>query len=98
MATVIQMRRGTAAEWTSVNPLLAQGEIGTELDTHKWKCGDGVLRWSALPYVTGGPGPKGDPGPAGAQGPAGATGAQGPAGVKGDPGAVGPSGDRKSNV
>ena len=92
MATVIQMRRGTAAEWTSVNPLLAQGEIGTELDTHKWKCGDGVLRWSALPYVTGGPGPKGDPGPAGAQGPAGATGAQGPAGVKGDPGAVGPSG------
>lgn len=92
MATVIQMRRGTAAEWTSVNPLLAQGEIGTELDTHKWKCGDGNLRWADLPYVTGGPGPKGDPGPAGAQGPAGATGAQGPAGVKGDPGAVGPSG------
>ena len=108
MATIIQMRRGTAAEWTAANPLLAQGEIGTELDTHKWKCGDGVLRWSALPYVTGGPGPqgpKGDagpagpagatggPGPTGPTGPQGANGAQGPQGVPGANGAQGPKGD-----
>ena len=108
MATIIQMRRGTAAEWTAANPLLAQGEIGTELDTHKWKCGDGVLRWSALPYVTGGPGPqgpKGDagpagpagatggPGPTGPTGPQGANGAQGPQGVPGAAGAQGPKGD-----
>ena len=89
MATVIQMRRGTASEWTAANPLLAQGEIGTELDTHKWKCGDGVLRWAALPYVTGGPGPQGPKGDPGAAGPAGAT---GPAGAKGDTGATGPQG------
>ena len=85
MAQVIQMRRGLASEWTAANPLLAEGEQGVELDTHKWKVGDGVLRWSALPYVTGGPGPPGAdstvPGP---QGPQGATGPTGPTGPKGD--------------
>jgi hypothetical protein len=51
MAIVIQIRRDIAANWTSVNPLLAQGEWGEELDTLKFKVGDGVLRWNALPYV-----------------------------------------------
>lgn len=96
MAQVIQMRRGTAAEWTAANPLLAQGEIGTELDTHKWKCGDGTLHWNVLPYVTGGPGPQGPKGDTGSQGPAGATGPAGPQGPKGAdstvPGPAGPAG------
>lgn len=90
MAQVIQHRRGIAADWTRDDPLLAEGEIGVELDTHKWKVGDGVARWSALPYVTGGPGPTGPEGPVG---PAGATGPAGPKGDKGDPSTVqGPPG------
>ena len=92
MAQIIQMRRGTAAEWTAANPLLAQGEIGTELDTHKWKCGDGSLHWADLPYVTGGPGPQGPKGDPGAAGPPGTNGAQGPKGDKGDTGSAGAPG------
>lgn len=93
MAQVIQMRRGLAGEWTSANPLLAEGEQGVELDTHKWKVGDGVLRWNALPYVSGGPGPTGPKGDTGATGATGATGPQGAQGPKGDPSTVpGPAG------
>lgn len=50
MATKIQLRRGTAAHWASVDPILAEGEIGLELDTGKRKIGDGVQAWTALPY------------------------------------------------
>ncbi len=51
-------RRGTAAEWTAANPIMAAGEIGIELgataaDT-KSKIGNGVAVWTALPYATGG--------------------------------------------
>lgn len=62
MATIIQQRNGTAAEWTSANPVLAIGEMGVELDTHKFKVGDGVATWSALPYSSGVPGPTGPAG------------------------------------
>jgi len=43
-------RRGDAALWTSVNPVLADGEIGYETDTSKWKFGDGVTAWVSLDY------------------------------------------------
>jgi hypothetical protein len=46
----IQMRRGTAAAWTSANPTLAAGEIGFETDTGKAKIGDGSTAWTALAY------------------------------------------------
>lgn len=49
-----QLRRGTAAEWASVNPVLASGEPGVETDTGQQKLGDGVSTWAALPYVTAG--------------------------------------------
>src|SRR5882672_428195 len=75
------MRRGAAAQWTAANPILAQGELGVELDTYKWKVGDGTKQWSILPYVTGGPGPTGPQGVAGPQGPQGVQGPQGPAGT-----------------
>lgn len=48
--TVIQPRRGTAALWTSTNPVLASGEVGFEADTKKWKIGDGSTLWNALAY------------------------------------------------
>ncbi len=53
-ATVIQMRRGTAATWTSANPTLHAGEAGFETDTGKLKVGDGTTAWTGLPYIGGG--------------------------------------------
>ena len=50
MAT-LQHRRGNAAALTSVNPLLAEGEIMIELDCGRLKIGDGVNYWNDLPYV-----------------------------------------------
>ncbi|HZS21995.1 MAG TPA: hypothetical protein VFA63_13555, partial [Pseudonocardiaceae bacterium] len=51
--STLQLRRGTAATWTSVNPVLSQGEPGFEDDTGKLKIGDGSTAWSSLPYVQG---------------------------------------------
>ena len=44
----IQVRRDTAANWTSVNPTLASGEIGFETDTRRFKIGNGTTPWNAL--------------------------------------------------
>ena len=52
MSTVrIQVRRGTAAEWSAVNPVLAAGEMGLESDTNFIKFGDGTSSWSSLSYA-----------------------------------------------
>lgn len=52
MATVrFQLRRDTAANWTSVDPTLGLGEPGLETDTDKVKYGDGATAWSSLPYA-----------------------------------------------
>jgi hypothetical protein len=50
--TIIQMRQGTAAQWTSVDPILATGEKGFETDTNKFKIGDGASAWSVLGYFS----------------------------------------------
>jgi citrate lyase gamma subunit len=50
MATRMQQRRGTAAQWTAANPILAAGEIGFETDTSKFKMGNGSSNWEALTY------------------------------------------------
>lgn len=50
MAQQIQLRRDTAANWATNNPVLAQGEIGLETDTQQFKIGDGTLAWAALSY------------------------------------------------
>jgi len=52
MATVIQVKRGTASSWTSANTILAAGEIGFETDTRKFKVGDGSTAWTSLSYST----------------------------------------------
>ena len=49
--TVIKLRNGTAAQWTSTNPTLVKGELGIETDTNKFKFGDGTTAWTSLPYV-----------------------------------------------
>lgn len=52
MATVrIQVRRGTASQWTSANPTLAAGELGVESDTNLFKFGNGSTAWTALAYA-----------------------------------------------
>jgi len=50
MATKIQYRRDTAANWTSTNPTLAPGELGFETDTGFVKIGSGSATWASLPY------------------------------------------------
>jgi hypothetical protein len=51
---VIQVRRDTEADWESVNPVLAEGEIGFESDTNQIKIGDGTKTWNELQYSSGG--------------------------------------------
>jgi hypothetical protein len=53
VVTQIQVRRGTASQWTSANPTLAAGEWGFETDTLKTKIGDGATAWTSLAYATG---------------------------------------------
>lgn len=53
MTKIIQ-RHDTAANWTSINPVLAAGEMGVETDTNKFKFGDGSSTWSELAYATSG--------------------------------------------
>lgn len=52
MSQRIQLRRDTAANWASADPVLAQGELGVVLDAADGapdtKRGDGVTAWSAL--------------------------------------------------
>jgi hypothetical protein len=54
VVTQIQIRRGTAAQWTSANPTLASGEFGYETDTGKFKIGDGSTAWNSLGYKAAG--------------------------------------------
>jgi len=90
----LQFRRGTAAQWTSANPVLASGEMGIETDTDKFKLGNGTLAWNSLPYggiqgPTGNTGPTGATGPTGNTGPTGTTGPTGPTGWTGNTGPTG---------
>lgn len=96
MTTQILLRRGNAATWSSVDPVLAEGEIGLNTDLNQFKIGDGVQTWSALSYSnidgpTGPTGIAGDTGPTGVAGLNGDTGPTGPAGT-GDTGPTGVAG------
>jgi hypothetical protein len=51
MASIIQIRRDTASNWTTANPILALGEMGAETDTSKIKIGDGTTAWASVPYL-----------------------------------------------
>jgi hypothetical protein len=57
MATVVnttfKLKRGTAARWAEVNPILATGEPGFVYDQNRLKIGDGVTSWNDLPYIDG---------------------------------------------
>jgi hypothetical protein len=46
----IQLRRDTAANWTTNNPILLQGEPALETDTGRLKFGDGTTAYNSLAY------------------------------------------------
>lgn len=48
----MQIRRDSSTQWTSVNPILAEGELGIELNTGKIKVGNGINTWNSRPYIT----------------------------------------------
>lgn len=53
ITTIFQFKRGLAERWTLLNPILNPGEPGFELDTDKFKIGDGETAWNDLPYQGG---------------------------------------------
>ena len=50
MADIIKSRRDTAENWRTANPTLAEGELGFETDTKRYKLGDGKKAWNDLEY------------------------------------------------
>ena len=50
MANRIQLRRDTTTNWNSIDPVLADGEPGLNIDNNQLKYGDGNSTWSQLPY------------------------------------------------
>lgn len=48
--TTIKLKRGTAARWAEMNPILAMGEPGFVYDENRLKIGDGQTPWNDLPY------------------------------------------------
>lgn len=49
--TTFKLKRGTAARWIEVNPILEAGEPGFVLDENRLKIGDGITPWIQLPYI-----------------------------------------------
>ncbi|HVH49970.1 MAG TPA: hypothetical protein VM760_08870 [Sphingomicrobium sp.] len=55
VSAIFRIRRDTAANWASVNPVLKLGEPGLETDTRRIKYGDGSTAWNSLGYGVGDP-------------------------------------------
>jgi hypothetical protein len=53
VADIIQLRRDNASNWSAVNPVLAQGEMGFEIDGLKAKIGNGLSSYNDLSYLVG---------------------------------------------
>lgn len=47
----LRIRNASSTNWTTRNPVLAQGEFGLENNTFLIKIGDGVRDWAHLPYL-----------------------------------------------
>jgi glycerophosphoryl diester phosphodiesterase len=52
MATLIQVRRGTTAQWVASSRVLAAGELGLDTDTGVLKVGNGTDLWADLPTTS----------------------------------------------
>ena len=51
LKTRIVLKNDTAENWSNSTGVLLKGEIGIEIDTRKFKIGDGTSDWQALPYA-----------------------------------------------
>jgi len=47
----ILLRNDTATNWSTENPVLGKGEVGIEINTNKFKIGDGITAWNSLNYA-----------------------------------------------
>jgi len=54
MTTRIKLRRDTAANWLSNDPVLALGEAGYDTTNNELRVGDGTTVWSGLETIGGG--------------------------------------------
>lgn len=50
----ILLKNDTAVNFTTANPVLGKGELGVEIDTRKFKFGDGISEWGELKYANAG--------------------------------------------
>lgn len=48
----ILIRNDTASNWQTQNPVLMKGELGVEIDSRKFKFGDGTTAWNDLDYAS----------------------------------------------
>lgn len=55
METRIQIRRDSAANWASNNPVLALGELGFDTTNNLIRVGNGIDRWLDLDVLGAGP-------------------------------------------
>lgn len=53
VVSTFKLKRGTAARWAELNPILEQGEPGFVYDINRLKIGDGKTSWNDLPYIDG---------------------------------------------
>lgn len=51
-ATKIQLRHDSSANWFANNPILAEGEVGIEIDKNRMKVGNGVSHYNDLEYFS----------------------------------------------
>lgn len=49
--SIIKIKRGTAAQWASSNPVLEEGELGLDNTNNILKVGNGSSNWSTLPTL-----------------------------------------------
>jgi hypothetical protein len=54
MSTLIKLRRDTAANWASADPVLQLGEPGYDTTNNQLRIGDGTTPWSELTPIAGG--------------------------------------------
>lgn len=50
--TVIKIRRDSSTNWESVDPILANGELGFDVTSGLFKVGNGTDAWTAIDYVS----------------------------------------------
>jgi hypothetical protein len=60
MADIIQWRRDGSNNWSTANPVMADGEVGYATDASMFKIGNGISSWNNLPYYSSGGGGGGN--------------------------------------